>query len=277
MGRETEDGRHEGAVVHVFADGMFGGSWGGGPIATTTADGTFLNASDWQKRADADVVAWRVQCADLTRSSAECWRGPTWTRVATAAEQDLARRRIYYPDSMLSGELEDLVMRDWETHIAPHQRVRPVELAAEEVARAQEVLTSAVRDARAEGASWADIGAAVGITRQSAHTRWAAITESATPRPNRGPRGSVEIGEDQPQPCGKLAVYRVEGYSPRDGRMHGSLDAVVYACEDHHDAARNGWLGELTPFSGSVDVDSDSLCGDSTDYRRMGLKSAQKS
>jgi hypothetical protein len=187
MGRETEEGRHEGGVVHLFADGMSGGSWGGGPIATTAADGTRLDASDWQTRADADVVAWQVLCTDLVRSGyPECWRGPTWTRVATAAEQDLARRRIYCADSMLPGELEDVVMRDWEVHIAPHQRVRPVELAAEEVAKAQEALTDAVRTARAEGASWAAIGAAAGITRQSAHTRWAGIV-------NDGRTGDEEV------------------------------------------------------------------------------------
>ena len=36
-------------------------------------------------------------------------------------------------------------------------------------------LNDAVRAARAAGATWEDIGRAVGISRQAAHTRWAAL------------------------------------------------------------------------------------------------------
>lgn len=47
-----------------------------------------------------------------------------------------------------------------------------VEEAAAAHGEASEQLDQAVARARDYGASWADIGRAVGITRQSAHERW---------------------------------------------------------------------------------------------------------
>lgn len=177
MGRQTEDGRHEGYVEFVFADGTSGGSWSAGPIATTAADGTSLEYDDWQRRDDADVVAWRAVCSDMSRyDGCTGWRGPTWTRVASPAEQDLTRGRIYSPDSMLSDELDTLVLADWERHTAPTAGTYAVELAAAEVSQAQARLTEAVREARTRGASWEAIGKAAGMTRQSAHERWSRLT-----------------------------------------------------------------------------------------------------
>ena len=48
-----------------------------------------------------------------------------------------------------------------------------VEEATETLREAQLKLDSTVREARANGCSWADIGAAAGMTRQSAWERWA--------------------------------------------------------------------------------------------------------
>lgn len=175
MGRQTDDGRHEGHVAHIFADGMSGGGWGGGrPTATTAADGTRLD--DRQYRRGADVVAWQVICTDnSTYRYPECWRGPVWTRVATEAEHDPAQHRIYCGDdrAMLPEDVEDLLMEDWDRHIAPFQGCYAIEVAAEAVAEAQKELTDAVRSAREHGASWEAIGRAAGMTRQSAHERWA--------------------------------------------------------------------------------------------------------
>jgi hypothetical protein len=39
--------------------------------------------------------------------------------------------------------------------------------------------------------------------------------------------------------CDRPAVHRIEGYSARDGRLHGSLDMVVYACRKHLNKARD--------------------------------------
>ncbi|NKY87513.1 hypothetical protein [Nocardia veterana] len=140
------------------------------------ADGTHLGAGDWQYRTDAEVVAWQVICTDLTSShTRECWRGPVWTRLATAAEHDPGRRRIYSADALLPEDLEELLMADWDRHIAPSRGCYDIESAAEAVAAAQQDLTDAVRVAREQGASWEEIGRAAGMTRQSAHERWAKV------------------------------------------------------------------------------------------------------
>jgi hypothetical protein len=50
--------------------------------------------------------------------------------------------------------------------------VQSVEQAARAFGTASEGLTRAVQAARAAGATWTDIGAAVGISRQAAAERW---------------------------------------------------------------------------------------------------------
>ena len=179
MGRQTDDGRHEGYVAHLFADGMYGGTWSNGPVATSTADGALLDSKQWQYRTQDEVVGWRVICTDMRNYKApECWRGPVWTRVATAAEADPERHRVYAPDPYgLDEDTSDLIMLDWERHIAPSQAAYPVELAAREFYDAQDRLNEAVRQARADGASWTDIGDAAGMSRQSAHQRWSKVVD----------------------------------------------------------------------------------------------------
>lgn len=51
-----------------------------------------------------------------------------------------------------------------------------------EIADAHDRLEAAVRDARADGATWAQIGAAAGITRQAAHERWGHLPRAGCPR-----------------------------------------------------------------------------------------------
>lgn len=176
MGRQTIDGRHEGVVVHLFADGSYGSSWGGGgPIPTHTPDGTPIPYAEQQTRSHAEIVGWRAACADPgDYRDREHWRGPVWTRVATLDDQDLDAHRIYCDDPYgLDEASEDLICVDWHVHIGASVELHQVALAADEVADAQRKLTEAVRVARDAGASWTDIGRAVGISRQSAHERWA--------------------------------------------------------------------------------------------------------
>lgn len=174
MGRMTEDGRHEGAVVHIFADGMYGATWSGGPVATDRADGSSLKTDEWQKRSWDEVVAFRVQCTNCSTSRyPECWRGPEWTRVHTEAQQDYSQRRIYAPDRWgLNQDDEERIERDWERHIAPYVAVQPVATATEEVSRAQDQLAEVVREVRAGGASWKDIGEAAAVSPDTAEKRW---------------------------------------------------------------------------------------------------------
>lgn len=180
MGRQTIDGRHEGVVAHVFADGSYGSSWASGPVATHTADGTRIDIADQPVHSHAEVVGWRAICTDPgDYRGVEHWRGPLWHRVTTLDDQDLDARRIYCGDGMLDEESEDLICVDWEVHIGPAAELHAVALASDEVADAQHKLTEAVRAARNAGASWTDIGRAVGISRQSAHERWAKRIDEA--------------------------------------------------------------------------------------------------
>ncbi|WP_425298004.1 hypothetical protein, partial [Nocardia brasiliensis] len=126
-----------------------------------------------------DVVGWRVVCVD-EGSARIHWRGPLWTRTTRPDAEDFAARRGYSEDgeSDFSAALEDAVFADWDTaHVTPIDAVYPVWQAAEELGVAQSALTEAVRKARADGASWADIGTAAGMTRQSAHERWAKLID----------------------------------------------------------------------------------------------------
>jgi len=76
---------------------------------------------------------------------------------------------------MLTDENEDLMLREWEAHIAPLRGTADVRHAAAEVAEAEARLTAAVAAARKQGATWEAIGRAAGMTRQSAHERWSRV------------------------------------------------------------------------------------------------------
>jgi hypothetical protein len=155
-------GEHEGWVVPLFADGAQGaGSSGSKGVLVQGPDG----AQEW--RPDVAVVGWAAGC--------ECgWRGPTWTRVtpnhANPAGRMLACAGDFYD---LAEADEELVTAEWRTHVEPFQTLEAVQDAAGLVARSTRGLDDAVAAARAASASWADIGRAAGMTRQSANERWA--------------------------------------------------------------------------------------------------------
>ncbi|MGY1945298.1 hypothetical protein [Nocardia asiatica] len=64
--------------------------------------------------------------------------------------------------------------------------------------------------------------------------------------------------------CDRPPVHRIEGYSARDGRLHGSLDRVAYACEEHLAEARTELHGlaehATTPKAGRIP------CGQVTEF-----------
>lgn len=70
------------------------------------------------------------------------------------------------------ADVEEAIHREWRDHLEP-ETLAAVHTEAQAASAAQARLTEAVREARRDGRSWADIGSAVGITRQSAHERWA--------------------------------------------------------------------------------------------------------
>jgi hypothetical protein len=70
--------------------------------------------------------------------------------------------------------------------------------------------------------------------------------------------------------CTAPVTNAVEGYSPEDGRMHGSLDRSAYVCPDHIDTARSEYMDGLTPYTavmrGTAGVDFEAMCGEITDF-----------
>ncbi|MEU5664735.1 hypothetical protein [Streptomyces longwoodensis] len=66
--------------------------------------------------------------------------------------------------------------------------------------------------------------------------------------------------------CGAPATVRYEGYSPRDGLAHGSLDLAVYACDDHAGQARTEWIGDLLAYRTTT---AGSRCGERFDFTTL--------
>lgn len=167
---------HEGHAAFVVADGRTTGS--------STGNGVLIRRPDSDGRAAAahaagripdndelyelvpwgDVVGWQTKC--------ECgWTGKRWERSMTLPGKYGGND----PDDAVlpDGEtVEARAMQDWDSHIGPLDQLGAVSDAAAEMENARRRLDQAVREARVGGASWADIGRAAGMTRQSAHERW---------------------------------------------------------------------------------------------------------
>ncbi len=169
MGYQTNDGRHEGWGAAEFPDGRFSvGSEGTGAMVRLL--GPDLDADAGRGILDGrTAIGWRSVCT--------CgWRGPLWQRVTDPAEHDPAAHKIYDPapsrwGDVPSGVTEDAIYREWLGHLPPTS-LADVRSAAEDAREAQDRLAGAVQRARDDGRSWAEIGDAAGVTRQSAHERW---------------------------------------------------------------------------------------------------------
>ena len=102
-------------------------------------------------------------------------------RVPSAALEDVPAGRIYAAD----GDVIDVDFRDdvagmatdrWHReHLDGPQALGRIRDARGRVSAAERELGAAVRDARAAGESWEAIGRSAGITRQTAHQRWAGL------------------------------------------------------------------------------------------------------
>ena len=148
-------GDHEGWVAPLFADQAIGcGTSSDGIMVATLTDNGELSYDDDRTRPASDVIGHVAACA--------CgWRGPI--------QRGLPRDEWGYLDDSTD---ENRIIEAWRRHIEPEKHTELVAEAAERYAAAGRDLDDAVREARASGASWADIGRAVGITRQSARERW---------------------------------------------------------------------------------------------------------
>lgn len=172
MGWVSNDNEHEGWAAPVAPDGRLS--------ASSTAEGMLVKGltgryvpdvtmPDYELIPDKEIIGWRGACV--------CgWQCEMWERVTTPAAADFSRRRDYVATDEFanaSSEVEDAIQDEWSAHIAPSEAILGVEAAAREYSQAGHRLDKTVAAAKAAGASWADIGRAVGISRQSAHERWA--------------------------------------------------------------------------------------------------------
>lgn len=189
MGWTDEDGQHEGWAAAQFpGDRLSFGSTGGGAMVVRydLATGRRVEEYDTLNPTVVDgreAIGWRGIC--------ECgWLGPLWQRVNASEQHDPAAHRIHAPDVDVPlfpegldrlqygdapEEVEEAIYQEWRAHLEP-EHLAAIRIEARAVNAAQARLTEAVRTAREAGASWADIGSAAGITRQSAHERWATRT-----------------------------------------------------------------------------------------------------
>ncbi|OZM69888.1 hypothetical protein CFN78_28095 [Amycolatopsis antarctica] len=165
MSWQTDDGEHEGAVDRLLPGGQrSSGTSGNREILWPDGDirREELVSSD-------EVIGWLLRC--------DCgWTGSRWTRVTDPGDADADVGRIHAPLGEIAEPpqwLEDRLHDEWKTdHIAPADTITRLTEAAGTAAASQRALDQAVHEARTTGASWATIGRAVGITRQSAHERW---------------------------------------------------------------------------------------------------------
>ncbi|MFK4362344.1 AsnC family protein [Rhodococcus sp. 27YEA6] len=122
--------------------------------------------------ADSETLGWRTQCT--------CgWKAPLMFERVTDPSAALERWQVFDTEGgPAPQEVSDVCRAEWLEHIRPEETLAAIRQSAEDHRMSQERLDRAVAAARAGGASWADIGRAAGVTRQTAHERWKALSEN---------------------------------------------------------------------------------------------------
>lgn len=180
MGWIDENNDHEMYVAPMFRDGASGTTHGRQGV---NVGGVAPEDEDW--RDPADIVGWEVRCNCYEGESARNYTTTVltrWTRVGSPEDQDRAAGRFYAEDDVAEfmGDREDverLALALWDAHRKPVDALHLIEAAAQAYARTRRELDAAVTAGRSTGLSWADVGRAVGITRQSARERWGSHEE----------------------------------------------------------------------------------------------------
>lgn len=185
MGWTTEDGQHEGYLVPLFLDGQRGHGVTGGSIPhdhVVVGDEVQAEDGGWSypTRPAAEVTGWAIccDCSISTSSKPTTWTGPVFTRVPSPSLESIRELRIFAEDDDVPyvadrPEVENAARELWRSeHAFAVDAIAELEAASEGAAQARLRLDAAVALARHSGASWADIGRAVGMARQSAQERW---------------------------------------------------------------------------------------------------------
>ena len=171
---------HEAALVPFFEDGAE--SHGSTMVDGVDYEivGTGRHPGEDRRRPSAEIVGWLLSCncARQTSSDVSTWTDPVqWTRVPSASLEDLARHQVFAPDIDLDvnvrPEVAAAAQAVWRReHLDSIDIDDEIRAAVEARRDADALLDAAVAKARRLGRSWADIGAATGMTRQSANERW---------------------------------------------------------------------------------------------------------
>lgn len=160
MGRLSEAGEHEGHVACVLADGR---------IATgTRQDGVSIEgpATAADKAAGYPVDQWAVVTvpwSQVARWQVRCACG--WSGRSREAYEVEGTRDV---PSVVEDDLEP----EWLTHVAPHGALRLLAELVDDARALDRRIEEQVHLARFGGASWTQVGAAVGMTKQGAQQRW---------------------------------------------------------------------------------------------------------
>lgn len=96
-------------------------------------------------------------------------------------------------------EVVEALHAEWLAHVRPEGVLAEVNRAARQVAESQHRLTQAVQAARSAQVSWSQIGAAAGMSRQSAHERWGQQRLVEQPDPRAKWR---QLPQNPPRPSG---------------------------------------------------------------------------
>lgn len=194
MGWFTEGSEHEGYVVCVFADGMYGSGGRWMEINLMTPDGRPVGHEGdptreaW--RPPSQVVGWRVACSCVPFRE-HVILDPLWTRVWDPSDEDVAAGRIYAgppasadaADISDREDLEPAFLDVWHRHIAPELSLHTIGALSRSLKDLEAQLDDAVASARAAGVSWDKIGGAFGISRQGAQKRWETVSTAAAGQP----------------------------------------------------------------------------------------------
>ncbi|WP_208544500.1 hypothetical protein [Saccharomonospora piscinae] len=140
-----------------------------GHVVTFLDDGT--TATCYPVPPERSVVGWSAGCA--------CgWRGE---HVYLRSDWPDTGPSDLPPDDVEGWETGTGCFLEWQAHLRQAVPELAVHDLIADADHTRDQITAAVAHARTAGASWERIGAAAGISRQSAHERWSAATTTHAP------------------------------------------------------------------------------------------------